>query len=216
MTAIATPLSRATTTSPDRGRRLLALAGGIGAGVAGFWLMLANPISAAAAGDGVTGMLATRAPLLQGMALLAVFASAALIPAALHLGSAVGGAAGKTIAAAGAATAVLLVAYIGSFAAGAMTATMLLENPGAGVGEATLVIANVAELARYGPSLALTAAVIAARHRLGRATWLPAAALTLLLVIPITTWLAAIIVPAWLGIAAATARPHTNTAQTTR
>ena len=214
MTAIATPATPTATLGRDRGRRLLALAGGIGAGVAGFWLMLANPISAAAAGEDVTAMLATRATLLQGMALLAVFASAALIPAAIHLGSAAGGAAGKTIAAAGAATAVLLVAYIGSFAAGAMTATMLLDTPGAGVGEASLVIANVAELARYAPSLALTMAAVAARDRLGRAAWIPAAVLTALLIFPITTWLAAIIVPAWLGIAAATAEVNPNTAQT--
>jgi hypothetical protein len=210
MSALATPAPITTTASRAPGPRLLALAGGIGAGAAGFWLLLSNPISAAAAGDGVTPMLITRSTLLQGIALLAVFASAALIPAALRLGEAVGGAAGRVAAAAGCATAVLLAAYIGSFAAGAMTATMLLDSPGAGVGEATLVIANVTELARYGPSLALTAAVVTARGRLSRATWIPAAALAVLLIVPVTAWLAAIIVPAWLGIAAATIRANTS------
>ncbi|KAB7745241.1 hypothetical protein GA707_04650 [Nostocoides sp. F2B08] len=207
MTDIATATSRSAT-APDRARaqRLLALSGGIGAGVAGLWLLLSSPVPATVTGDGVTQGLIDGATSLQAMSLLAVFASAALIPAAARLGSAIGGAAGRVVTAAGTATAVLLTAYISCFAAGALTATLLVQNPGAGVGEASLVMANVAELARYGTSLALTGAVVAARGRLAPAIWVPAAALTATLVFPLTSWMTAIVVPAWLGIAAATLR----------
>lgn len=207
MTALDTPLTRPAPRLQDRGQRLIALAGGLGAGAAGFWLLFSSPIHASAASDSVTGLLAARSTPLEAMTILAVFASAALIPAALDLGRIVGGTAGRVVAAAGTATAVLLVAYIGSFAAGATVASLLLETPGAGVGEAALVSANVAELVRYGPSLALTGAVVVARRRVGRAVWIPAAALTVMLLFPMTTWLAAIIVPLWLGVASALRRP---------
>lgn len=210
MTAIATPAPLTAAPGRDRDIRLVALAGGIGAGAAGLWLLLANPLSDAETGTEITQLLAASSVPLQAMSIVAVFASAALIPAALHLGAVVGGVAGKVTAVAGALTAVLLAAYISSFAAGALIATMLVQSPSAGIGEAALVIANVTELARYGPSLALTAAVAIARSRVNRATWIPALVLALMIAFPLTTWMTAIIVPAWFGIAAATVRTRTE------
>ena len=54
------------------------------------------------------------------------------------------------------------------YAAGSNVASFVIDEPGPGVGEATLVLLNGLDLARYAPGLLLVAAVLAARRRLPR------------------------------------------------
>ena len=67
----------------------------------------------------------------------------------------------------------------------------------------TLGVVDLTELVRYAPPLALVVAALAARRRLPRLVWVPAAVLTVLLVLPFTTCLAAVLVPLRLGLAGA-------------
>jgi hypothetical protein len=106
---------------------------------------------------------------------------------------------------AGAAVALMLALYTASFAAGAI-ATQTLEDPGNGVGEAALVISNTADLARSAPSLALLLAAWAARRHLPKAVSVVVVILAATFVLPITSWLAALATPVWLGVAGAFAR----------
>ncbi len=52
---------------------------------------------------------------------------------------------------AGIAVAFLLAAYYSSFAAGAVAGSYSLDDAGPGLGEATLVVANMVQLTRYAP-----------------------------------------------------------------
>ncbi len=61
---------------------------------------------------------------------------------------------------------------------------------------------NVVEITRYAPGLLLVAAVLVARRRLPRTITVPAAVLAALTVFPMTSWVAAVLIPVWLGIAA--------------
>jgi len=85
----------------------------------------------------------------------------------------------------------------------------------AGVGgtsrrKAPLVLLNVVEVTRYAPGLLLVAAVLVARRRLPKAITVPAgllAVLTVLTVFPMTSWIAAVLIPIWLGVCAVGRHP---------
>jgi hypothetical protein len=83
-----------------------------------------------------------------------------------------------------------------------VVADYVLTEAGPGVGEAALVVLNVVEITRYAPGLLLVAAVLVARRRLPRTITVPAAVLAALTVFPMTSWVAAVLIPVWLGIAA--------------
>lgn len=157
-------------------------------------------------GAEVTTAVTGSATALQVAAILAVFAAAGLLLAAVRLGERLGGTAGRVALAAGAAVAVLLAAYYTTFGATAVVADLLLTEPGAGVGESGLVVLNMVEMTRYAPGLALTAAAVACRRSLPRPVWIVAAVLLVATLVPFTAWLAAIAIPAWLGLSAAAVR----------
>lgn len=199
------PLDTTASSSPDLGVRLLCAATAVGA-------IAVVPLMGGISGD--TGAEATRhlvdnAGRFQAAAILAVFVAAGLLVAAVRLGSALrvrlGGSSTPTlVTVAGAAVATLYAAYYTSIGAGAVVSSMLLDDPGAGVGESTLVLLNVAELSRYAPGLVLVAAAVAARRVLPKTVWITAAALGVFTVIPMTGWAAAVAIPVWLaGTAAA-------------
>jgi hypothetical protein len=85
-----------------------------------------------------------------------------------------------------------------------------LSNAGPGVGESTAVLVNLTELTRYAPGLALVVAAVAARARLPRPAWITAAVLVVMTVFPMTSWVAALLIPLWLAVTAAvlSARPQ--------
>jgi hypothetical protein len=139
----------------------------------------------------------------QLASVLAIFAAVGLGLAAVRLGRRIGGQAGTVATAAGAAVAFLCAAYYSAYAAGASVASFVIDDPGPGVGEATLVLLNGIEFARYAPGLLLVAAVLAARRRLPRSVTVPAWVLLVVMLVPMTTWVAALLVPVWLGVAAA-------------
>lgn len=137
---------------------------------------------------------------------LAAYAAAALVVAAVRVGRAVGGDAGRVVTAAGAATGVLLAFYYGGFAGGALVATEMIAAPGPGVSEGMLVLVNAVEFARYGATLALlVAAATVLRHR--RGLGISALLLALLAATPFTAWVAAILAPVWLGVVGAAVSP---------
>ncbi len=70
------------------------------------------------------------------------------------------------------------------------------------MGEASLVLLNVVEVTRYAPSLLLVAAVLVARRRLPKAITVSAGLLAVLTVFPMTSWIAAVLIPIWLGVCA--------------
>ena len=82
-------------------------------------------------------------------------------------------------------------------------ASFVIDEPGAGVGEATLVLLNGVDLARYAPGLLLVAAVLAARRRLPKSVTISAWGLLVVMFVPMTTWIAALLIPVWLGVVAA-------------
>ena len=58
--------------------------------------------------------------------------------------------------------AMMYALYYSSFGAGAIVAAQMLSEPGAGVGEATALLVNLTEVARYAPGLALVVAAFMA------------------------------------------------------
>jgi hypothetical protein len=154
-------------------------------------------------GAEVTTHLEANAARYQLASLLAIYAALPLCVAAVRLGRRVGGDAGRVASAAGTAVALLMAAYYSAYAAGVSVASLVLDEAGPGVGEATLVLLNGIELARYAPTLLLVTAVLVARRRLSRALTVPAWVLLVLTVFPVTTWIAALLVPVWLGVAGA-------------
>lgn len=86
-------------------------------------------------------------------------------------------------------------------------ANLLLNDPGLGVGEASLALLNVVEVTRYAPGLLRVAAVLVARRRLPKTITVPAALLAVLTVFPMTSWIAAVLIPIWLGVSAVGRRP---------
>lgn len=61
------------------------------------------------------------------------------------------------------------------------------------------------ELSRYAPGLLLVGAVLVNRRSLPRTITVTAWVLLAAMVFPMTTWVAAILTPVWLGVAAALA-----------
>jgi hypothetical protein len=153
-------------------------------------------------GAAVTEHLQAHVARLEAGAYLATVAAALLVPAAVLLGRGVPGIAGRVLVGAGVATAVTTGWYYAAFGAAAATVNASLSDPGPGLGEAAQLLVNVADWGRYAPSLALVAAAVVARRHLSRAVWVPAALLSVLTVVPVTTWAAAILIPVWLGLSA--------------
>jgi hypothetical protein len=154
-------------------------------------------------GAAVTRVLVEDATTLQAGGILASLVAAGLLLAAVRLGQVVGGSHRALVTAAGSAVAVLYGAYYASFAAGALVADYLLADPGPGVGEGALLLVNLTEITRYAPGLVLVGACVAARRALPRTAWIPALVLVVLSVVPFTTWVAALLIPVWLGVTAA-------------
>lgn len=159
-------------------------------------------------GAAVADLLAQESGRWQTASLLAVFAASALLLAAIRLGQHIGGTSGTVATVAGSAVALLLGAYYGSFGGGAVVAAHVLDEVSGGLGEATLVLANMVELTRYAPSLVLLMVAVVARRSLPKALTITAGVLIVVLLFPITTWIAVIATPVWLGIAGAVARPR--------
>ena len=157
-------------------------------------------------GAGVTRLLIDDAGTWQSASMLALFAAAALCLAAVRLGKRIGGTGGVVATGSGIAVAFLLGAYYASFAAGAVVATHVVDNAGPGLGEGTLVVANMVELTRYAPSLVLLAAALVARRSLPKPVTIAAAVILAMIFLPFTTWIAAILTPVWLGVAGAVSR----------
>ena len=135
--------------------------------------------------------------------MLAVLVSAGLLVAAARLGRSVPGDTGTVIALSGAAVALMYAGYYAVFGAGAVVATEALADPGAGLGEASSLVLNVMEIARFGPGLALVAAAVAAGRFLPRGVRIAAGVRVLMTLVPLTSWVAALLIPLWLGVAAA-------------
>ncbi len=141
-------------------------------------------------------------PLTLG-SIVAVLASAGLFLAAVRLATVVTGAAGRVVAAAGAAVALMFALYYSTFGAAAIVAAQMLSEPGAGLGEATTLLVNLAEMTRYAPGLALVVAAFVARRGLPRPVGIAAGVLALLTIVPFTSWVAALLIPLWLAASAA-------------
>ena len=161
--------------------------------------------SGAGTGAEVTARLADNAARYQLASIMAIFAAVGLGLAAVRLGRRVGGQEGTVATVAGAAVAFLCAAYYSAYAAGSNVASFVIDEPGSGVGEAALVLLNGFELARYAPGLLLVAAILVARRRLPRSITIPAWVLLVVTLFPMTTWVAALVIPVWLGVAAALA-----------
>lgn len=154
-------------------------------------------------GAEITASVLDRSTLLQLGAYAAAVVSTLLVLAAVRLGGRVRGTAGTVVTIAGAAVALMFVAYYAAFAAGAVVAEYGVTEPGPGVGEGTALLVNFTELVRYAPGLALVAAAVVARARLPRAVWGTAAVLAVLTLLPMTSWVAAALIPPWLAVSAA-------------
>lgn len=157
-------------------------------------------------GEEITaGLVDDRVTLILGT-YVAVLVGAGLFAAAVHLGRLVPGAAGTLLTAAGSAVALLYSAYYAVFGAGAVIASSVTSGPG--LGEAAWHSLNVMEIARYTPGLALVAAAVAAGPHLPRAVRMTAGVLLILTVVPLTSWVAALLIPVWLGVSAAVTIPR--------
>jgi hypothetical protein len=157
-------------------------------------------------GSEITASLVDHAlPITLG-SIAAVLVSAGLFLAAARLGAVVTGLAGRVVATAGAAVAMMYALYYSSFGAGAIVAAQMLSEPGAGVGEGTALMVNLTEVARYAPGLALVVAAFMVRRALPRAVGIAAVVLAVLTVVPFTSWVAALLIPLWLAVSAALVR----------
>jgi len=93
---------------------------------------------------------------------------------------------------------------VGVLAMGSGTAVArLLDEPGPGLGESTLVVANMVDVTRYAPSLVLLVAALVARRSLPKPVTIAAGVILAMVLFPITTWIAVILTPIWLGVAGA-------------
>jgi len=170
--------------------------------------------SGAGTGAEVTKRLTDNAARYQLASILAIFAAVGLALAAVRLGRRIGGQAGSVATVAGATVAFLCAAYYSAYAAGSNVASFVIDEPGAGVGEATLVLLNGFDLARYAPGLLLVAAVLAARRRLPRPVTFSAWVLLAVMFVPMTTWISALLIPVWLGVTAVLVPSSTVAAET--
>ncbi len=205
-TSAATGANTPTDTGPrGRGSRLAAPVCVLGSALAVACFFVLGIGARGGSGAEVTAGLDDHAMRYQLASLLAIYAAIPLSVAAIRLGRRMGGDAGRVASAAGVTVAFLMAAYYSTYAAGAVTATLVLDEAGPGVGEATLVLLNLVELARYAPGAALLAAVLVARRRLSKVHTIPAWILLVAAIVPVTSWLAAILVPIWLGVTGALA-----------
>lgn len=182
--------------------RIAAGVGLLGSAMAAACVALLGDGAGTGTGTDITATLLGSATRFQLTAIIAVYAAAALCVAAVRLGRRVGGDAGTLATLAGVAVSVLMAAYYATFAAGAVVADYVLTDAGPGVGESALVLLNVVEMTRYAPGLILVAAVLVRWRRLPKALTVPAAVLAAMTVFPTTSWVAAILIPIWLGLAA--------------
>lgn len=159
-------------------------------------------------GAAVTDVLVTDATTLTAGTLLAILVAAGLLLASVRLGRSVGGDTGRLMMLAGSGVAVLYAVFYAVFGAGAVVASQMLSAPGAGLGEASLLLLNLAEMARVAPGLALVGAAVVARRVLPRGLWMTAAVLLVLVIVPFTTWVSALLTPLWLAVAGT--RPATE------
>ena len=157
-------------------------------------------------GAEITAGLVDDAMLLMSGSIVAVLVAAGLFLAAVRLGRAVGGDGGLLVTAAGSAVALMYAGYYAVFGAGGVVADQMLTEPGPGLGEATSLLLNIMEIARYAPGLALTVAVLVSGRHLPRWVRVTAGVLAFLTLVPFTSWVAALLIPLWLGAAAATQR----------
>ena len=157
-------------------------------------------------GGEVTAGLADDSVTLITCSILAVMVSAGLFLAAARLGRVIGGDAAPLVTLAGGALALMYAAYYSVFGAGGIVASQMLTDPGPGLGEAASLLLNVMEVARYAPGLALVAAVLAAGARLPRWVRATAGILVVMTLVPFTSWMAALLIPLWLGASAAVLR----------
>ncbi|MFC5175419.1 hypothetical protein [Nocardioides taihuensis] len=186
--------------STDRGSRLVCVAGSLLVSAA----VLLCTVSGSS-GEAVVHSLRDSGVPLQVGAGVAAFGAAALLVAASRLGHG-RGPAGSVMTLAGAGVALTTALYYAVFGAAVATADVALDTPHDGLGEATLLLLNVADFARYAPGLALVAAAVWARRSLPSGLWVPAAVLALLAAVPWTAWVAAVLIPLWLGVAGAVVR----------
>ncbi|CAN5751147.1 hypothetical protein BH24ACT8_BH24ACT8_15830 [soil metagenome] len=191
-----------TLTESATSSRTAAAVGLLGSVMAASCVVLAGNGAGTGTGADITSTLLSSPTRFQLTAIIAVYAAAALCVAAVRLGRRIGGDAGTLATLAGVAVSVLMAGYYACFAAGVVVADYVLTEAGPGVGEAALVVLNVVEITRYAPGLLLVAAVLVARRRLPRTITVPAAVLAALTVFPMTSWVAAVLIPVWLGIAA--------------
>ncbi len=157
-------------------------------------------------GADITAGLVDDAMLLMSGSIIAVLVAAGLFLAAVRLGRRIGGDPGILVTAAGSAVALMYAGYYAVFGAGGVVADQMLAEPGPGLGEATSLLLNIMEIARYAPGLALTVAVLAAGRHLPRWVRITAGFLAFLTLVPFTSWVAALLIPLWLGAVAATQR----------
>lgn len=153
-------------------------------------------------GAEITAGLVEDASMLAVATIVAMLVAAALFLAAVRLASAVGGRAGRVVAASGAAVALMFAAYYSTFGAAAVVATQMLESPGAGLGESASLLLNLTEITRYAPGFALVVAAAVARHALPKGVAMTAAVLAFLSLVPFTSWVAALLIPVWLLVSA--------------
>ena len=199
MTALATSTSAETVTRPW-GRIVC------GAAAVGTIAPFAMAELSGDSGAEITEGLIDDAMLLMSGSILAVLVSAGLFLAAVRLGRNVGGEPSILVTAAGTAVALMYAGYYSVFGAGGVVADQMLREPGAGLGEATSLLLNTMEITRYAPGLALTVAVVVAGQRLPRWVRVTAGFLAFLTLVPFTSWVAALLIPLWLGAAAAATR----------
>ena len=154
-------------------------------------------------GAEITAGIVEDAGALQVASLVAVFSATGLLLAAVRIGQGIGATAGRVATAAGVAVAVLYAAYYVTFGAAGVVATQILDDPSGALGESASLMLNAVEITRYAPGLALVAAAVIARRVLSRAIWIPAAVLAVMTFVPFTSWMAALLIPLWLGLAAA-------------
>ena len=191
--------------APSRRTTIACGLGGAALSVAAV-VALGDPLRGAGSGEAVTQSLVAVAGAVQLSALLAGLSAAALLVASVALGARAG-AWGRVLALGGVLTSVLMAAYFAAFGGGALVATQVLDEVGPGLGEATLVAANQTGLLRYvGGVLLLGAAASAGLRRsasLPRLVGWSAVAFLVLLVVPMTGWIVALVLPVWLGVVAA-------------
>ena len=202
MATLSTSTAPGPTETSQDGRARLVCAAAAAAAVVPFALSSFSGDS----GAEITASLVDDAVAITIGSIVAVLVSAGLFLAAVRLGAVVRGTAGRVVATAGSAVAMMYALYYSSFGAGAIVAAQMLTEPGAGVGEATALMVNLTEVARYAPGLALVVAAFMGRGALPRPVGIAAVVLAVLTIVPFTSWVAALLIPFWLAVSAGVVR----------